>query len=81
MELLKQLFSSQTAYGRVIRTFIQAFIGICIAVLAVVSLPEFTTWFGEQPWLAQIGGVAGVIAFVSAIQNALGKLWDAIEEW
>ena len=81
MEQLKKIFSAKTRYGRVIRTFIQAFIGICAALIAVITVPEIGSWFGDMPWLAQIGGVAGAIAIVSTVQNYLEKLWDSVESW
>lgn len=81
MLLLKQLFSSATPYGRVVRTFIQAFIGICVAIVSVLAFPGFSDWFGKLDWFAQVGGVAGVIAIITTIQNALEQLWNNIKGW
>ena len=38
---LKAALSTETANGRMIRTFVQAFVGVGILASAVVALPEF----------------------------------------
>lgn len=81
MEFLKTLLSSKTAHGRVIRTFIQAFMGLSVAIVAIVAFPDFNGWFGQLEWVAQVGGVAGIIAAVTAVQNGLEKLWETIKDW
>lgn len=81
MEVIKHLLSSQTPTGRVVRTFIQAFIGLCVAVVSVLSFPQFSQWFESLDWVQQAGGLAAVITIVTAIQNFLEKIWDSTKEY
>lgn len=81
MEALKSLFSSKTNHGRVIRTFLQAFVGLSTLMLGVFAIPEFYTLFDSLPLIAQLGGMAAFVGIISAVQNYGTKFLDYIKEW
>lgn len=81
MEALKSLFSSKTNHGRVIRTLLQAFVGLSTLMLGIFAIPEFYDLFERLPLVVQLGGMAVAVAFVTAVQNYGTKFLEYIKEW
>lgn len=80
-ETIKKLFSSKTPYGRVIRTFVQSFIGVSAALLFVLADPTVYRIVSEQNIFIQFGGISAVVTAVAAIQNYSKKFWDWIKDF
>ena len=80
MEIMKQMFSSKTRFGRVMRTFLQAFIGILGAVTTVLTVPEIYSWFAQQSLVVQVGGISAVVTGVAVVQNYAKVVWEKVKD-
>lgn len=79
-QVIKNLFSPETAHGRVMRTTLQVFVGLSAAFVAVLTVPEVQAWFGTLPLVVQIGGLTVVVTAVTAVHNYAKKLWEVVKE-
>lgn len=75
-----KVFSSKTNSGRIARTALQAFIGLMGGIMIIFAIPELYVWFEGLPLVMQMGGLAGAVTTVSAIQNYAKTVWDWVEE-
>ena len=74
-----KVFSSKTEGGRTRRTFLQAFIGLSGGIMLVLAIPELYIWFESQPLIVQMGGLAGAVTAVSAVQNYAKTVWEWVK--
>lgn len=79
-DLIKKIFSSKTKSGRVFRTILQAFVGLSGFALLLLADNNFYNWIADMPLIIQIGGMAILVGFVSAVQNYSKVLWDKVKD-
>ena len=78
INFVKGCLSSKTAHGRVIRTLIQAVLGILAFLMTTLAIPEVQTAFESNNVLTGVS-ISTCIAVVSAIWNILDKFWESIK--
>lgn len=78
-EFISGCFSSKTSYGRVIRTILQALIGISGLVVTMWAIPEVQNAFSES-LPNSVTMITVAVGVASAAWNFLGKLWEKIKD-
>lgn len=78
-KLARKVFNPETKGGRIARTALQSFIGLTTFIGAVFAIPELYAWFESLPLIAQLGGLAGAVTVVSAVQNYAKTVWDWVK--
>ena len=78
---LKTAFSTKTANGRAVRTFVQAFLGFGILASALVAMPEFQTFMQSVGLAGQMTAVATFVAGMSRLMSAVEALYKKVREW
>ena len=78
---LKAALSTETANGRMIRTFVQAFVGVGILASAVVALPEFQSLMRTIGLAGQMTAAAAFVASMSRLMSAAESLYEKARKW
>ena len=81
MDKLKSIFSTKTAKGRMIRTFVQAAVGFTALMSAMVVLPEFQKAMQTVGLAGQTVAVASFVAAMSGAMSALEKFYEKLRKW
>lgn len=78
-KVARKVFNPETRGGRIARTALQAFIGLTTFIGGVFAIPELYAWFESLPLIVQLGGLAGAVTAVSAVQNYAKSLWEWVK--
>ena len=78
-KVARKVFNPETKGGRIARTALQAFIGLLGGISVILAIPELYVWFEGLPLIVQLGGLAGAVTAVSAVQNYAKSLWDWVK--
>ena len=68
-----KIFSKDNKYGRTVRTFLQAIIGICVFVLGLLAIPGVQSFLSDNQ-VASVTTLAFVIAVTTYVYNSAEQL-------